>query len=307
MDIFSDKEVRQYWNENAEAWTALTRAGFDSYRNYLNTPAFLEKLPDVTGFTGIDIGCGEGYHTRLLVQRGSIMKGIDISEKLIQEANKTESEFPLGIEYLVGSATALPFVKEQFDFATSFMCLMDVPSVERAFREAFRVLKPDGFFQFSIVHPCFHTPYRKNLRNAHHMTYAFEVGNYFTNQNGVIEEWIFGDAPEGIKKQYTKFKVPTFKRTLTQWFMFILDAGFRIEMVNEPYPSDEVVNAYPSLQDAQIAAYFLHIRCRKPKNNTSIAFKLITVLNRSIKNIPLTLFYKASIFHALPNRKQLAL
>jgi hypothetical protein len=41
------EEVGRYWDENAEVWTELVRAGYDHYRDGLNTPAFLEMLPDV--------------------------------------------------------------------------------------------------------------------------------------------------------------------------------------------------------------------------------------------------------------------
>lgn len=66
-----------------------------------------------------------------------------------------------------------------------------------------------------------------------------------------------------LKNKFPRFKTPIFNRTLTQWFNAILDAGFVIEQINEPYPDNETVNNDPSLQDAQIVAYFLHIRCRK--------------------------------------------
>jgi len=57
-------EVRRYWNGNADVWTKLARAGYDTYRDYLNTPAFFEMLPGVDGLLGLDIGCGEGHNTR---------------------------------------------------------------------------------------------------------------------------------------------------------------------------------------------------------------------------------------------------
>jgi hypothetical protein len=41
------EEVGRYWDENADAWTELVRAGYDHYRDGLNTPAFLEMLPEV--------------------------------------------------------------------------------------------------------------------------------------------------------------------------------------------------------------------------------------------------------------------
>jgi len=46
------EEVGRYWNENAVVWTRLARAGYDVYRDYLNTPAFFEMLPEIRGLTG---------------------------------------------------------------------------------------------------------------------------------------------------------------------------------------------------------------------------------------------------------------
>jgi len=31
------KEVKRYWDRNAETWTRLARAGYDVYRDYVNT------------------------------------------------------------------------------------------------------------------------------------------------------------------------------------------------------------------------------------------------------------------------------
>ncbi len=260
----TEQDAGRYWNQNAEAWTTLARAGHDVYRDHLNTPAFFEHLPKVRGLSGLDIGCGEGHNTRLLAQKGAQLQAIDISETFIKHAKDAEAQVPLGIGYQVASATALPFPDAGFDFATSFMCLMDVPNPEKAIQEAYRVLKPGGFLQFSITHPCFSTPRRRNLRNFSGKTYAIEVGDYFKNLDGRIEEWIFGDAPPRLKSQFPKFKVPVFNFTLSQWFQAIVQAGFTVEHLNEPCPGDETVRKFPALQDAQVVAYFLHIRSRKP-------------------------------------------
>ena len=257
-------QAGEFWNQNAETWTLLARAGYDVYRDHLNTPAFFQILPDVNGLQGIDIGCGEGYNTRLLAQRGAIMEAIDIAENFIAKAQEEEHQNHLGIKYGVASATQLPFQDHSFDFATSFMCLMDIPNPENALREAYRVLKPNGFFQFSITHPCFITPHRRNLRNPiTRKSYAIEIGDYFKNPNGKVDEWIFGEAPPDLKYTLPKFKTPLFHWTLTQWITAIIHAGFVIEQINEPFADDATIKKVPALQDTQVVAYFLHIRCRK--------------------------------------------
>lgn len=259
-----DSEVRKYWEENADAWTQLARAGYDTYRDHLNTPAFFRMLPNVSGLLGLDVGCGEGYNTRRLAARGATVIGIDLSETFIQHACTMEKEHPQGIRYYVASGEELPFDKAGFDFATAFMSLMDIARVERALEEVYRVLKPGAFFQFSITHPCFDTPYRLNLRDQNGQTYAYEIGGYFEEFEGEIAEWIFSAAPSSVKEQYPKFKIPSFRRTLSQWLNLLIEKGFMLEQFQEPKPDDATVQKVPNIQDAQIIPYFLHIRVRKP-------------------------------------------
>src|SRR5438128_9689914 len=100
-------EAGRYWNESAESWTKLARAGYDIYRDYLNTPAFFAMLPNVEGLAGLDIGCGEGHNTRLLAKRGARMMAIDIAEVFITHAQEAEQENPdksgLNIDYATAS------------------------------------------------------------------------------------------------------------------------------------------------------------------------------------------------------------
>jgi len=264
------REVGRFWNDNAEVWTRLSRAGYDVYRDHLNTPAFMSMLPDVAGLSGVDIGCGEGHNTRQIAKRGVRLVGVDILEIFIRHAKEMEQNEPLGIDYRVASAVELPFPDRSFDFATAIMSLMDMPETERSLTEVFRVIKKGGFLQFSITHPCFDTPHRRNLRNEQGVTYAIEIGDYFRNLNGDVVEWLFGAAPKDIKQSLPKFKTPRFTRTVSQWFNFLVQTGFSLERVEEPRPTDEMVHTCPDLQDAQVVAYFLHVRARKPKASNKV-------------------------------------
>ncbi len=76
--------VVEYWEANAENWTRFSRAGYDVYRDTLNTPAFLAMLPPVDGLAGLDIGCGEGTNTRQLARRGARIHAIDIAPTFIR-------------------------------------------------------------------------------------------------------------------------------------------------------------------------------------------------------------------------------
>jgi SAM-dependent methyltransferase len=102
-----DNEVGRYWDRNAPAWTQLARAGYDTYRDLLNTPAFLDLLPDVTGLTGLDVGCGEGSNTRLVVAgRGARMYGVDISPVFVAMSEAAGRELDPPVRSLRASGQA---------------------------------------------------------------------------------------------------------------------------------------------------------------------------------------------------------
>src|SRR5262245_4087678 len=149
------------------------------------------------------------------------------------------------------------------------MSFMDIPEIDRLLSEAHRVLKPGGFLQFSIEHPCFATPHRRSLRREDGFMYAMEVGEYFRNLNGELTEWLFRAAPPKVKWGLRKLKTPRFTRTISEWLNLLVDTGFLIERIEEPRASDEVVRTCPILQGAQVVAYFLHIRARKPKQSVA--------------------------------------
>jgi ubiquinone/menaquinone biosynthesis C-methylase UbiE len=80
--------------------------------------AFLALLPEVSGLSGLDIGCWERHGTRLVARRGARMTAVDISPAFNRLASEEERE-PLAIEYREASALALPFPDRRFDFAVA--------------------------------------------------------------------------------------------------------------------------------------------------------------------------------------------
>jgi SAM-dependent methyltransferase len=255
------REVARYWEANAETWTRHARAGYDIYRDGLNTPAFLDMLPSVDGLSGLDIGCGEGSNTRELVRLGATIHAIDVAPTFIRHARDAEKVEPLGITYLVADATDLPFATGSFDFATAFMSMMDMANHGAALREAARVLRPGGFLQFSILHPCFVPPHRRVLRNPDRTTRAIEIAGYFDTIDGRIDAFRFENAPQEEREKTEPFCVPRFHRTLSGWVSLIVDAGLIIEAFGEPRVTEETAKTEPA---TLVTPLFLHIRSVKP-------------------------------------------
>ncbi|MFW9970296.1 MAG: class I SAM-dependent methyltransferase [Candidatus Odinarchaeota archaeon] len=259
-----DKEVGEYWDKNAENWVRLARMGYDRCRDLINSPAFYKMLPDIKNLKGLDIGCGEGYNTQIAAEKGAKMTAIDISEVFIKYAEETEKQEPLGIEYKIGNATELPFPDNYFDFALATMSIMDIADNEKAITEAYRVIKPSGFFQFSISHPIVNSSDFRWVRNEDNKKTGFVITDYFKKLNGEIEEWIFGAAPKEITDNMRKFKIPRFTRTLSEWLNLLIEKGFILEQFCEPYAEDDILKKYPEEYESRIIPFFLIIRCRKP-------------------------------------------
>ena len=257
------REVGRMWDDNAEAWTRLSRLGYDVYRDLVSTPAFLEMLPEVNGLRGLDIGCGEGHNTRLIASRGALMTSFDISRKFVRYARDKALEDQHIIHHSAASAVELPFCSGVFDFAMATMSLMDMPEHDLAVGEVYRVLKPGGFFQFSICHPCFSTRRRKSIKDETGKEIAVECGDYFDPPQGEIEEWMFSQLPQELKGKFRPFRVPCYYRTLSDWLNLLLDTGFILERFVEPHADEGTARKHPEVADTRIVGYFMIIRCRK--------------------------------------------
>lgn len=256
--MIDESQAGRLWEENAEVWTRLSREGWDVWRDSFNTPAFLAMLPEVTGLTGLDIGCGEGHNTRLVARRAGRMFGIDVAPTFVRHATAA------GVAtYTAASALRLPFPGSTFDFATAFMSLMDLPHPEIALAEAYRVLKTGGFLQFSITHPCFFTPRREAIRDDRGKVRAIAISRYFEPAEPVPDEWLFKSAPHEVKAGLRPFRTYQYHQTLSAWLNAVIDVGFRIERVAEPFADDEAIRKYPAVANSRVVAYYLHVRCRK--------------------------------------------
>lgn len=258
----NERENARYWEENAPDWTALVRRGYDRARDFVNNPSFFAMLPDVRGLAGLDVGCGEGYNTRLCAERGARMTALDIAWPMVRAAADEERREAHGIRFVRATGVALPFADGAFDFAVAFMSLQDMPNQARVLCEIHRVLAPGGFLQLSTLHPCFARAPIEWVHDATGRRRGRVVSDYFRELDGEIEEWTFGAAlRDGLDPR--RFRIPVFSGTLSTWLNRVADAGFVVERVAEPRPDDAAVARHPALYWYQLIPNFLQLRVRK--------------------------------------------
>src|SRR5262245_16680390 len=106
-------------------------------------------LGDVRGKDVLDLGCGDGENTILLVNRGAKVCGIDISDTRIALARRRMEVNGIadGFEFFTGSAHELPFPDRSFDVIFGMATLYNF-DLELASREIWRVLRPGGYAVF---------------------------------------------------------------------------------------------------------------------------------------------------------------
>ncbi len=105
---------------------------------------FLDWLKPAQDLRWIDVGCGNGAFTELIISRcaPAEVQGIDPSEGQLAFARTRPGA--RGAAFAQGDAMALPFASERFDAATMALVLVFVPDPAKGVAELVRVVGPGG-------------------------------------------------------------------------------------------------------------------------------------------------------------------
>jgi ubiquinone/menaquinone biosynthesis C-methylase UbiE len=100
--------------------------------------ALLKRLLRIfpTAHTVLDVGCGTGHFTRWFGTLGLQAVGLDLSQPMLDEANKST-----GTLYVQGDARHLPFPYKSFDLVTLITTLEFLLEPMQALYEALRVTR----------------------------------------------------------------------------------------------------------------------------------------------------------------------
>ena len=158
MEEQSEEELMRRWAATFRSRGAEFGPEGDFGRQHLLNPALFALLGDVAGLDILDAGCGQGYLSRLLAQRGARVTGIEFAPQGYDVAAREEERAPLGIDYRQADLTRPFGLEGRFDAVVANMVFMDIEDYQAAMRHCIDALRPGGRFVFSLLHPCFEEP-----------------------------------------------------------------------------------------------------------------------------------------------------
>lgn len=174
-------------------------------------PATLSLLPDVSGATVLDAGCGAGHLAAELAERGASVVGVDVSGEMLSAASE---RVPEGEFVRADLGSGLPFRTDSVDGVASSLAFHYVRDWGPLFDELRRVVAPGGWVVCSVQHP-----------HADFVEYD-DTGSYHDTER-VSATWEgFGEPVE----------VPAYRRPLAAMVNPPLEAGFALTELVEAEP-----------------------------------------------------------------------
>lgn len=154
-------EAQKTWGASPTGWTSAPEHAPGTLEFFEKARAFRDQeeqpwLSQVVPFSSmkdkrvLEIGCGPGYDALKLMQAGADYSGIDITAENVERTKRHLGFLGFDPDVRQGDAEALPFPDASFDVAYSNGVLQHVPDIDRAFREAWRVLNHGGEFYLLI-------------------------------------------------------------------------------------------------------------------------------------------------------------
>lgn len=233
---------------------------FNGYKNIRNNavnantlfekPALFSLLPDMSGSSVLDLGCGYGENCTEFIKLGALsVTGIDISKKMLETARKENSS--TNIEYINMAMENIGTLDKKFSIIISSLALHYVEDFSGLVKNIYNLLADNGGFIFSQENPintCFTSGNRWTRDDEGNVLYA-NLSNY--SFDGKRESTWFVD------------NVVKYHRTFSSIINSLVEAGFRIEKLIEPAASKKLMEKYPEYRRDIHKPDFLLVRVRK--------------------------------------------
>lgn len=163
-------DLKETYNRIAEDWHRDHLAD-DWWRK--GTDDFIRML--APGAHVLDVGCGSGVKSKYLIDRGLKVTGIDISDKLLEIAQR---EAPEG-DFSVLSMTDLDLMTETFDGVFAQASLLHIPKKDAGeiVQKMVRRLVPSGVLYIAVKEPRAGNPEEEMVKEN---DYGYEYERFFS-------------------------------------------------------------------------------------------------------------------------------
>ena len=143
MDAFKER-VTNYWTRRADDFAQLRIRELRSPLRSYWWAEIVKYLPMGRNLRVLDLGTGTGFFTFLLTEKGNMVTGIDLTEKMIEDARATADFLGVPAEFLVMDAEHPDFEDESFDVLVTRNLTWVLPNLPEAYRNWYRLLVPGG-------------------------------------------------------------------------------------------------------------------------------------------------------------------
>lgn len=228
-----NKENKNIWSKNADFWDQRMGDRGNEFHRILIEPTQDQLLGLKQGEWVLDIACGNGQYARHMLRQRVHIVAFDFSKKVIRRAKLRTKKFTRRIAFKVIDATKrkqlMILGKAKFDAAVCTMGLMDIADVRPLLSSLSALLKPDGRFVFSVMHPCF------NSLGARQLLEVEERDNSIINHLSIkVFKYITPRAEKGVGIVGQPVGQYYFHRPLYVLLNTCFDAGFVLDRVEEP-------------------------------------------------------------------------
>lgn len=233
-----------------EGYSGLPRSvhGLDGAPEW---PSLLAMLPDMTGRSVVDLGCGFGWFCRWAAAAGAAeVLGIDLSSNMLARAAADTANTAAAdrITYEQHDLDHLELPAAGFDFAYSSLTLHYLTDLDRLFATVRQSLRPGGGFVVSVEHPICTAPTNPGFVTDDAGLTTWPVDGYL--REGLrTTNWL---AP-GVVKQH---------RTITTYVQSLTRAGFTLTDLVEWGPSPDQIEEVPEWDVELERPFFLLIAAR---------------------------------------------
>jgi ubiquinone/menaquinone biosynthesis C-methylase UbiE len=222
-------EVKNIWNTNAKFWDSRMGEGND-FHKMLIEPTQLRLLNIKEGDKILDVACGNGQFARKMAELGANVTAVDFSDRFIAIA---KSKGTHNIEYHVIDVTSEADLKKltnnTYDSIVCTMALMDIENIDTLINHLPKMLKKEGAFVFSILHPCFNSGENTLIYERDDLGGEVKGRYYVKICNYLIEKSEMGIGMIGQPKpQYY------FHRPVSTYLKYFFKNGFILDAYEEP-------------------------------------------------------------------------